>query len=154
HIATFLDQRHATYAGNTLMSLYNLLKLLFDIAEQFDLIDKSPVRPKRHRPKTKKVTKPTLSAAQIRQVISNLQDEQERLFILLLAVTGMRVREAMALRWMDFDSKASVLTVNHSIYRGKLKKPKTEASHASLKLHPAIAALLLAHKEQSAFPSA
>jgi integrase len=127
------------------------VRLLFAIAEQFDLIKKSPVRPKRHRPKLAKIHKPTLNAEQIQKVLRNLPDECERLLCLLLAVTGMRVREAMALRWTDFDAERSEISINHTLYRGCLKAPKTEASAAKVKLHPRIAGLLLMHKNGASF---
>jgi integrase len=115
------------------------------------LIEKSPVRSKLHKPELAKVEKPTLKAAQIREVLSHLSDEQERLFNLLLAVTGMRVGEGIALRWLDFDAQACEISINHTLYRGKLKEPKTKGSKAKIKLAPQIAALLLAHKEGSSF---
>jgi site-specific recombinase XerD len=40
-----------------------------------------------------------------------------------------------------------------TLYKGELKKPKTEASVDKLKLHPSIASLLLAHRERSSFRS-
>ncbi len=149
-IAKFFDARRR-YTDSTLRALYSILHLLFDLAEQFDLIDKSPVRPKRHRPKLDRIPKPTLSAAQIRQVMANLKDEQERLLCLLLAVTGLRVREAMALCWQDFDAEGLTLAVRHTLYKGKIKKAKTEASSATVKLHPAVAAEIAAHAARSEF---
>ena len=153
HISDFLDSKQGKYSGSTMRALYSVIHLLFEIAEQFDLVDKSPVRPKRHRPKLIKVQKPTLSAKQIQEVLSNLPDEQDRLFVLLLSVTGMRVREAMALRWMDFNAQGCELAICHTLYKGKLKIPKTEASADSMKLHPSMAALLVTHREMSSFQS-
>lgn len=151
HIADFLEERRKDYTDCTMVAIYSLLHLIFDLAEQYDLIEKSPVRPKRHRPKTEKTTKPTLSAAQIREVIRNLSDEQERLLVLLLSVTGLRVQEAMALRWMDFDAEGCEISIRHTLYKGKLKKPKTEGSSGRVKLHPSIAALLAFHSSISMF---
>jgi integrase len=139
------------YSDNTLSSFYGLLRVIFDLAEQNDVINKSPVRSKLHKPELAKVEKPTLSAAQIREVLSHLPNEQERLSALLLAVTGMRVGEGVALRWMDFNATLSELSINHTLYRGKLKDPKTEGSKAKIRLAPQIAALLLNHKESSSF---
>ena len=139
------------YSDNTMQAFYGILRLIFDLAEQNDVINKSPVRSKLHKPESAKVEKPTLSAAQIREVLSHLPNEQERLFALLLAVTGMRVGEGQALRWMDFNAKACELSINHTLYREKLKDPKTEGSKAKIRLAPQIAALLLAHKEGASF---
>jgi integrase len=153
-VSDFLDmKRKKKLSANTRAMLYSLVHLMFDLAEQYDLIDKSPVRSKLHKPESVKVEKPTLSASQIRTIMSFLADEQERLFVLLMSVTGIRLGEALAFRWMDFDAKACTLSVNHTLYKQQLKEPKTKSSKSTLKLAPSIAALLLTHKEQSDFQS-
>jgi integrase len=124
HISDFLGKRQSKYTGSTMRALYSLIRLLFEIAEQYDLIDKSPVRPKRHRPKLAKIHKPTLNTMQIQQVLASLPDEQERLFVLLLSVTGIRVREGMALRWMDIESAHCQLSINHTLYKGNSRNPR------------------------------
>jgi integrase len=139
------------YSNNTMRAFYGVLRVIFDLAEQNDVIDKSPIRSKLHKPEKLKVEKPTLNSSQIRKVLSLLSDEQERLFVLLLAVTGIRVGECLALRWMDFNAQGCELSINHTLYRGKLKEPKTKGSKAKLKLAPQIAALLLSHQEKSSF---
>jgi integrase len=139
------------YSNNTMQAFYGILRIIFDLAEQNDVIERNPVRPKLHKPEGVKVEKPTLNAAQIREVLSHLPNEQERLFTLLLAVTGIRVGEGLALRWMDFNSQMCELFINHTLYKGKLKDPKTEGSKAKIRLAPQVAALLLTHKEGSPF---
>jgi integrase len=84
---------------------------------------------------------------------SFLPGAQERLFVWLLSVTGVRLGEALAFRRTDFDAAACTLSVNHTLYGRQLKKPKTRSSKSTLKLAPSIAALLLSRKEQSGFQS-
>jgi integrase len=139
------------YSDNTIDAFYRLLRVVFDLAEQNDVIEKSPVRSKLHRPEMVKVKKPTLNATQIREVLSHLPNEQERLFALLLAVTGLRAGEGLALRWVDFNAQLCELSINHTLYRGKLKDPKTESSKAKVRLAPQIASLLLGHQKCSSF---
>jgi integrase len=149
-ISDFFDGKRGKVSENTMQHLYGLLHLMFDLAEQYDLIGRSPVRPKLHKPETPHGEKPTLDAAQIRALLEAF-DERDRLFVLLLAVTGMRVGEAMALRWIDFNVERLELYINHTIYRQRLKQPKTESSRRPLRLVPAITGLLLTHRHQSAF---
>jgi integrase len=151
-VSKFLQKKaDEELSGNTMQNLYGMLRLMFEIAEQFDLIEKSPVRSKLHKPEFERVEKPTLSASQIRLILKHLATERERLFVLLLAVTGMRMGEALALRWMDFNAMKSELSINHTLFRQKLKQPKTESSKNTLRLNIHIAALLSWYKEQSAF---
>jgi integrase len=151
-IGRFLEAKaEGGYSDNTLLSFYGFLHTLFDLAQQVNIIEKSPVRSKIHRPGLDEVEKPVLKAAEIGLILSHLTDEQERLFCLLLAVTGMRVGEAQALRWTDFQAEACELSIKHTLYRKKLKQPKTKRSKSKIKLAPQIAALLLAHHRRSAF---
>lgn len=98
-VGSFLESKaDEGYAGNTMQNLYGLLRLMVDIAAQYDLIEKSPVRSKIHKPEFEKAEKVTLTAAQINAIAVRLPNETERVFALLLALTGMRIGEAMALR--------------------------------------------------------
>jgi integrase len=151
-ISKFLQMKiDEKFANNTLQNLYGLLRLMFDIAQQFDLIEKSPVRSKIHKPEFEKVKKPTLSVGQVQAIIARLPDEQERVFALLLAMTGMRIGEALALRWLDFDAARGELKINHTLHRLKLKKPKTQRSFGTIKLDSRISALLASHRGRASF---
>jgi integrase len=151
-VSKFLQAKiEEQFADNTLQNLYGLLRLMFDIAQQFDLIEKSPVRPKIHKPEFEQVKKPTLTALQIQAIIARLPDETERVFALLLSMTGMRIGEALALRWTDFDAERCQLSIHHTLHRLKLKKPKTENSFGTLRLDPRIAGLLVSHRRRTSF---
>jgi integrase len=66
-------------------------------------------------------------------------------------MTGMRIGEALALRWTDFNADQNRLTINHTLFRFKLKKPKTDASFGTIELDPRIAALLVSHKARASY---
>jgi integrase len=149
-ISSFLKSKQSAVSDNTMQKFYGLLHLMFDIAYQYDVIRQNPVRPKLHKPEMVRVEKPTLRATEVRAILARLP-EQEQSFVLLLAITGMRMGEALALRWMDFDANRSELTISHTLYRLRLKSPKTESSMRSIRLVPAIAELLASHRRESAF---
>ncbi|MEN3334193.1 MAG: integrase [Blastocatellia bacterium] len=137
-------------AGNTLRLIYKVMKMIFDLAIEFDLIEVNPVRKKLHCPEVEKVEKPILKPDEIRAVLEHL-NETERLFVILLSVTGIRMGEGQALRWMDFNESRCELAVNHTLYKKKPKCPKTAKSIRKLRLHPGIVARLASHKAQSPF---
>jgi integrase len=143
--------RAKNVSHSTLQNIYGFILSMFSVALDYDFIKKNPVRTKIHRPESRKVEKPTLKAEQIRAILENLTDEHERLFALLLAVTGMRIGEALALRWIDFDAGSYELSINHTLFRLKLKKPKTERSKDKVKLDLRLTSLLSAHRNQSSF---
>src|SRR5262245_22093347 len=88
-VSDFLDRLQPKVSTNTLQAIYSLLRLMFDLAFQLDLIEASPVRPKLHRPETARVDKPTLTADQINQIVDKLP-RSERLLAVLISITGLR----------------------------------------------------------------
>ena len=64
--------------------------------------------------------------------------------IQLLALTGLRVSEALALRWGDVDLLEGMLSVRHSLGRdGSLREPKTKAGERDVPLRSGLVDLLL-----------
>ena len=86
----------------SLLNLYSMLSVMFDVAVEYDLIDTSPVRRKLHRPHYSRKEKPALSAEAIRQIIERIPEKHQALFV-CVALTGMRLGELLALRWINID---------------------------------------------------
>ena len=65
-----------------------------------------------------------------------------------LALTGMRIQEALGLVWGDLDFEAGVIRVRHQLTRGTGQKPatrvrlKTDKARRDIRIEPALAALL------------
>jgi integrase len=69
--------------------------------------------------------------------------------IQLLALTGLRVSEALALRWGDVDLLGAVLHVRRSLSRnGELTDPKTSRGKRDVPLGPGLVDLLLSIKPE------
>ncbi|MFL6213613.1 MAG: tyrosine recombinase XerC [Blastocatellia bacterium] len=149
HVSEFLEAFDAK-SGKRVGMLYALLRVMFSLAADYDLIEQSPVRTKLHKPDVEKAEKPTLAAKEIRAILDHL-DDQGRLRALLIAVTGLRINEALALRWIDFDEQSREIHVEHTLYKQRLKPPKSATSRRTLRLHPSVSYLLAAHKAESDF---
>lgn len=149
-IADFLNEMGRTLKPNTLQSLYGMLNLMFEIARQYDFIPQNPVRPLVHKPEPEPIEKPTLTPEQIRTILTKLPAD-ERLFHLLVAGTGIRKGEGMAMRWLNFNEAERELIITHTLYRLCLEEPKTKTSKGKLRLHPFLVKLLVAHREKSSF---
>jgi integrase len=149
-ISIFIDGLQAL-AGNTQNNIYTALHLIFELAAQFEIIERNPVKPKRHRPKVQHREKPTLTAEQISRLIEAMPTAQERLLVLLISYTALRANEALALRWQDFDATAATLFVRHTLYKGKVKPTKTKSSMAKINIPPTLAGHLQDHREGSRF---
>lgn len=71
--------------------------------------------------------------------------------IRLLVSTGLRVGEALALRWRDIDLLSGVIRVRHSLSRsGELQPPKTRAGRRDVPIAPGLVDMLALLKPDGA----
>jgi integrase len=132
------------------LNLYGLLKLMFEVAVEYELLSTNPVRCKLHRPQHKAKKKPALAAGEIRRILDNIAGEHQPLFI-TIALTGQRIGELLALRWGDIDLTSRKLSIKHSLWRGTLGAPKTEASERTLHIPSILSDILLEYRQRSRF---
>lgn len=137
-------------APKYVLNLYALLRVMFEVATEYDLIEMSPIRRKLHRPKDEAKEKPAATPEQLRQIIDNVTAEYRPLFF-LAAITGLRLGEVLALRWSSVDFLEHRLSVTHSLWRDQLVTPKTEASVRSIHLPASLLDALRSHKDISHF---
>jgi integrase len=149
-VTEFFNKTQEKLASKYRLNLYALLNTMFDVASQHDLVEKSPVRRKLHRPQHEPKEKPVLSAEQVRKVIEAVAEEYKPLFV-ITAVTGMRIGEILALRWQDVDLDAKKMTVRHNLWRGQLGTPKTKASAKTRNLSDLLITAFLVQQLNSKF---
>jgi integrase len=137
-------------APKYVLNLYALLRVMFAVATEYDLIEVSPIRRKLHRPKEETKEKPAATSEQLRQIIDNVPVEYRPLFF-LAAITGLRLGEVLALRWGSVDFLEHRLSVTHSLWRDQLVTPKTEASVRNIHLPASLIDVLRSHKDISSF---
>jgi len=75
----------------------------------------------------------------------------ERLLTLLVAVTGLRIGEVLALRWTHVDWSKFRINVVSNFVRGKFGEPKSAASKKPVVLHPLVMGLLKSWRETTAY---
>ena len=75
----------------------------------------------------------------------------ERLLTLLVAVTGLRIGEVLALRWKQVDWNKFRIYVVSNFVRGKFGEPKSAASRKPVVLHSLVMGLLKNWRETTAF---
>jgi len=148
----FNHLRAKEISGKYLLNVYCLVKMMFDLAVEYDIINVSPVRRKLHRPHWERKEKPALSAEEIRKIIENIPDKYRALFI-TVAITGLRLGELLALRWLNLSFDQKQLTITHSLWRKQLVSPKTKASTKSIRIPAALVALLEDHRARSRWTS-
>src|SRR5439155_13407722 len=74
-----------------------------------------------------------LSEAELAAVLAKVP-ERWRLFFEFLAQTGLRIGEAIELRWSDVDLGAGTLRISRRYYRGKVAPPKSKYGRRQLRL--------------------
>jgi len=151
HLSDFRDKLSESLSSKTYRNIYWLLTQLFAVAKDFDLIEKSPVRPSLHRPRRiSKKEKPRLSSEETLRVLQEIPNEHRLIFVLDVVI-AVRAGELLGLRWLDFRPEQRALAISSSIWRGKLGTPKTEASVRVVHIPSSVVELLTAHREASAF---
>jgi integrase len=89
-----------------------------------------------------------LADDEVRKLCSSATDRY-RPIITTLAWTGMRVSEALALRWEDVRFEDDELQVRHQLdANGKLKSPKTRAGRRTIPLLPILVEELREHRKK------
>ena len=69
--------------------------------------------------------RPTVTEAEMREFQLSVKKRKYSMLFALLAGTGLRIGEALALRASDFGPDCRVLHVRRSLWRGKEQEPKT-----------------------------
>lgn len=113
-------------APATISKIVTVLKSIFQEAADNDNIAKNPTRLLK-KPKIPKAKRYIPTAKEIDQFIENI-DEFYRPLTETLAYTGLRISEALALRWENIDLKGGWLSVEQTIQSGQFFPTKTDES--------------------------
>jgi len=120
-----------------------LLQCIFSVAEDNDLIPRSPVR-KRHKPTVQKREKPIWAADQVRLILAAVPAHYRALFA-TAALTGARLGELLALQWKHVDQKQRKLRIEQSLWQGQLLPPKTAGSIRTIHFGEGLASVFAEH---------
>jgi integrase len=81
--------------------------------------------------------KPTLTVAEVGQIITRAKGRYQVLFA-LLAGSGMRVGEGLGLRVEHLTDDFSTVNITQSVWRGKTQSPKTANAVRKIDLHSSL----------------
>ena len=95
-------------------------------------------------PEVKNQHKPSFTAEQVPDIIARAE-EQERMLLLLVASTGLRLGELLGLSIQDISDEGTTITVAKQATRGGLtNRLKTHNAYRIVDVHPDVAAELVA----------
>jgi integrase len=144
-----VELREKGLSQSTVRSVFNVLRLGLSGAERDGLIAKNPaaVVP---RPGVDQAEVKHLPADQLIAVLHECEDSRHSLAVRLLAATGLRRGEVLALHWSDVDLDAGRLRVVGTLGRcgGKLAitPPKTARSRRTVPIPTEMVELLRQHR--------
>lgn len=126
------------------------LHIALEDAVRWELINRNPVDATK-APRTPHVEKQWLQTKQIRCLFDATKEHRLHALWLTLVTTGLRIGEALALDWDDFDSDQRTLEVRRALQRQTGKglvfvETKTEKSRRTVALPEFTAEALVQHK--------
>ena len=129
-IKDFLNaKKNEGYANNTVCHMKDVLSGVLNEAVDAEIIPANPAYKLRLKITKKKDLEKDIDAL-TRDELSLLLDTSQRHFskdyplVLLLARTGLRIGEALALQWTDIDFNSRFIHVQRGISRGNIEPPK------------------------------
>jgi len=140
-------------APSTVTSVINIVSGLLRFAVKEGLTERNPVRDldRDDRPGVARLTEPRYLTAEEVGVVLDRMTDSFRPVAAACAYAGLRISEALGLRWRDVDFAASTLTVNGQLGNDGTRVPaKSRASEATVALLPALARELRAHRSRQA----
>lgn len=135
-VQTFLASQAGKYSRNTLRGMRVSLGRILTWAVNCAWLEKNPCSkvPLPHVEKGE-IQRSILMTEQVTAIADKLE-EPYRTLVLLLAVTGLRIGEAIGIKWSDFDG--DILHVSRTIYDGKADSTKTASSNRKLPIPAAL----------------
>jgi integrase len=137
----------------TVKGIRTVLGTLMGAAEMAELIPSNPVRKTRFPRRGPTKLRAEIAPEKILELLEALPEPGGHL-AWLLVLTGLRIGEALALRWRNIDLEKGELRVTHSVYDGHFDVPKTQRSQRSVPLGPKAVEILTARKPTIADPEA
>ena len=122
-------------------------------AEMQGLIPSNPARQTKLPRRGPVAEKTPIAPEKIRQLLEALP-EPSRSLAWLLALTGLRIGELLALRWRDIDLALGCLRVRQTVYEGRFDDPKTRRSKRTVPLGAKGVEILSVFKPQCSDPEA
>ena len=120
----------AGLSGSSVGAALTVLGMALKQAERDGLISRNPATGVAG-PRVPAAARRTLSATEVRSIIAERGDPLRALWLVLVGC-GLRIGEALALRWRDVDLERGLLHVTGSMSRGERTEPKTMAARRTL----------------------
>lgn len=148
--ALILALRGRGLSPSSVRQIYTVARAGLDAAVRDGLLGRNPVALVK-RPGVQRGEARHPSGAEVAAVLRAAAGSRYYLALVIVAGTGLRKGELLALRWSDVDLDAGTLTVRGTLARinGQLKisEPKTARSRRTVPVAPAVVTMLKTHRK-------
>ena len=118
-----------------------------ETAVEYGYLQTNPARGVKFPQKGLKKKPAIIAGERLAKLLKHL-DEPHRTMVSLIAATGLRIGELLALRWSALDLDGGNLAVRESVFEGKFQPPKTQTAVRTIPLGPHAVAALKSHRER------
>jgi len=139
------DRFRRKLGWQTVRNSWTLLSGILETAVEYGYLSMNPARGVKFPEKELKGAPVLFTAEDFMKLLEQL-DEPYRTMARLIALTGLRIGELLAVRWRCLDLEIGTLSVRESVYEGKFQSPKTRKSRRTMPLGPQIIVWLREHR--------
>jgi len=129
------DRFRRQLGWQTVRNAWTLLSGILETAVEYGYLSTNPARGVKFPEKELKEAPVLFTAEDFTKLLEQL-DEPYRTMARLIALTGLRIGELLAVRWQCLDLEIGTLSVRESVYEGKFQSPKTRKSRRTIPLGP------------------
>jgi len=141
-VQDFLNRKiRNSSSWKTVNHIRTVFGTILESAVQDDLLTSNPVRKTRMPRRGPEKERVEISVDAVRTILENLP-EPSRTVGNVIAMTGMRIGEALALRWRDIDFENKSISIRQSVYEGHFDEPKTRSSKRRIPVGEVVIGLL------------
>jgi integrase len=131
----------------TVRNSWVLLSGILETAVEYGYLATNPARGVKFPQKTLQEGPAIIAGSDFARLVGQL-DEPHRTMVSLIAATGLRIGELLALRWRALNLEVGTLAVRESVFNGQFQRPKTQKAQRTIPLGPHAIAALGAHKQR------
>jgi integrase len=142
------DKFRQRQGWQTVRNSWTLLSGILETALEYGYLSTNSARGVKFPPKELKDAPAIIAGADFVKLLAHLE-EPYRTMLSLIAATGLRIGELLALRWRVLDLEHGTLAVRESLFEGQFQPPKTRKARRTIPLGPNAIAALDAHLQRS-----
>ena len=117
HCQQMVDELSVLYKPAMIRNLMAMVTAMFGAATRDGLITRNPAE-RLDLPAIRNDPQPHWTPEQVRRFLEATVDHRDHALYVVLLSTGMRIGEAIALRWIHLDLERSIMTVTDTLRRG------------------------------------